>query len=85
MKRHEAHKLHYLFYTIRPAFVCDVLNYLILAPFYVKNNTVYYDPAFFDRYDKLYDTQLTQVDFIIDEADVECFSENKVEDRKPGT
>ncbi|XP_026682548.1 uncharacterized protein LOC113469223 [Diaphorina citri] len=70
LKRHFEHKSYYMFETIKPANICEVLAYLKFTPLYVKNE-INID----EKYLELYLGIQTEIDFIIHDGDipeVEC-------------
>ncbi|XP_055845331.1 uncharacterized protein LOC129911529 [Episyrphus balteatus] len=67
LKRHLDHSSNYMFETIRPAVVCDALQYLKTTPLYQKNN-IQIDVAYLEQYDKAYDEL---VEFIVDSNDAQ--------------
>ncbi|GBM58505.1 hypothetical protein AVEN_124716-1 [Araneus ventricosus] len=68
LKRHVLHKSNYLFETVGPVAVCDVLNYLVHTPLYREHN-ITIDKSYFKRYADQ-DIKST-VDFIVDDKDRE--------------
>lgn len=62
LKRHMEHKSDYMYETIRPAKICEALEYLQHTPLYKKNN-INIDKKFFQKYQKNYNGE---VDFIVE-------------------
>ena len=62
LKRKLEHKSNYMFETIRPAKVCEALQYLILTPLYRK-----YEISIDDKYFHLFENMTNEeVNFIVD-------------------
>uniref|UniRef100_A0ABD2WCW2 DUF6570 domain-containing protein n=1 Tax=Trichogramma kaykai TaxID=54128 RepID=A0ABD2WCW2_9HYME len=71
LKRHIDHKSDYMFETIKPSKICEALKYLQNTPLY-KDNEIKINEEFFTNYEN----NNNDLDFIIDEADIDQIERN---------
>jgi hypothetical protein len=66
LKRHVLHSTDYMFETIRPAVVCEALNFLVNTPLYKKYN-ITINEEFFSKYEKEVGKE---IEFIVEVNDI---------------